>query len=75
MDEVYFGQKLVGLQYFLIMRPDLSREFLQYAYDFTPFFSFQFTDTVVCLHHFSRFDEDRTSCGGFIVDDSFYFTL
>ena len=27
-DEVYFGQKLVGLQYFLIMRPDLSREFL-----------------------------------------------
>ena len=28
MDEVYFGQKFIGLQYFLIMRPDLSREFL-----------------------------------------------
>ena len=70
-EELYVGKEFESSQQFLEVWPYLFREFAKDAYEFSAFFGFEFSNSVVGFYNFCWFDEDGFACCAFVVDNAF----
>ena len=66
-DKVHFTEKVISLQKFRNLRPQLGRERRKYGYHFAFFLGFKLAYTVICLYHLGRFYKHCLSTRRFIV--------